>query len=70
MGIWGWAMMAGLWALVALLIVWGIRSATSAKAQGQSRGGNAFQTLDERLARGEIDADEYKERRALLETGR
>ena len=70
MGFWGWTMMAGFWLLLALLIVWAVRSATTAKAQGQSRGGNAFQILEERLARGEIDADEYKERRAILENRR
>ena len=70
MGFWGWTMMAGFWGLVIVLIVWAVRSATAAKAQGQSRGGNAFQTLEERLARGEIDVDEYKERRAILENRR
>lgn len=70
MGFWGWTMMAGFWVLVALLIVWAVRSTTTAKAQGQGRGGNALQILDERLASGEIGPDEYKERRAILETRR
>jgi len=68
MGFWGWTMMAGFWVLVALLIVWAVRSTTTAKGQG--RGGNALQTLDERLASGEISPDEYKARRAILETRR
>jgi putative membrane protein len=70
MGFWGWTMMAGFWLLVIVLIIWTVRSATTAKAQGQSQGGNAFQILEERLARGEIDADEYKEQRAILENRR
>lgn len=67
-GFWGWTMMAGFWGLVIVLIIWVVRSATTAKAQTQTRGGNALQTLDERLARGDIDPDEYNERRAILET--
>jgi uncharacterized membrane protein len=70
MGFWGWIMMANFWVLLALLIVWAVRSASTARAQGQSRGGNALQTLYERLASGEIDADEYKERRTILENRR
>ena len=70
MGFWGWTMMAGFWGLVIVLIIWAVRSATTAKARSQAHGGNALQTLDERLARGEIDPDEYKERRAILETRR
>jgi putative membrane protein len=70
MGFWGWTMTAGFWALVIVLVIWAMRSATTATAQSQARGGNALQTLDERLARGDIDPDEYNERRALVETRR
>lgn len=70
MGFWGWTMMAGFWGLVIVLIIWAVRSATTAKTQSQADGGNALQTLDERLARGDIDPDEYKERRAILEKRR
>jgi putative membrane protein len=63
-------MTAGFWGLVVVLIIWAVRSATTARAQGQPDGGNALQILDDRLARGDIDPDEYKERRAVLEARR
>jgi hypothetical protein len=46
-------MMVVLWCLVVALVVYVER---------------AEQILDERLARGEIDAEEYKQRRDLLST--
>lgn len=70
MGFWGWTMMVGFSVLVALPIVWAVRSATTSKALGQGRGSSALQTLDERLAKGEIGMDEYEERRAILKARR
>jgi putative membrane protein len=64
MGVWGWAMMLAFWLAVVILIVWVVRSSVSPRAP-EDRG--AFRILDERLAKGEIDADEYRERRAVLE---
>jgi len=68
MGLGGWTMMAGIWVLVALLIVWAVRSAP--KPQSQGRGSNALQILDDRFASGAIGSVDYKERRAVLETRR
>lgn len=68
MGFWGWTMMVGFWGLVIVLIVWAVRSAATPKAQIQGDGGNALGILDERLARGDIDPDEYRQRRTVLET--
>ena len=68
---WGWAMMALFWTLgVALLagLVW----AATRRADGPGSGAQptARDLLDERLARGEIDADEYRRRRDALEPAR
>lgn len=64
MGVWGWAMMLAFWLAVVILIVWLVRSSASPRAPEDRR---AFRLLDERLAKGEIDADEYRERREVLE---
>lgn len=67
MGLWGWLMMVGFWVLVVLLVAWAIRySGRPADRQEVT----ALQILDERLARGEIERDEYEERRGLLEANR
>lgn len=64
MGVWGWAMMLAFWMAVVILIVWAVRSSASSQAP-QDRG--ALRILDERLAKGEINPDEYKQRRSVLE---
>ena len=66
MGGWGWVMMLTFWALVILLIVWIARTARSPQPPQK----NALGVLEERFARGEIDAKEYEDRRAILETRR
>jgi putative membrane protein len=64
MGPWGWLMMVALWAVVVFLIVWAIRSTT---APWQREEDTPIRILNERLARGEIDREEFEERRRLLE---
>lgn len=66
-----WAVMTvsmlAFWALVIFGVVWAIR--TVQRGGGATRppgGANAREILDERFARGEIDADEYRARRDLL----
>jgi putative membrane protein len=50
------------------LIVFGIVLLLRQPPSGDSRGGDsARRILDERFARGEIDQDEYRRRRATLE---
>jgi putative membrane protein len=65
----GWV---GLIVLLGLLI-WGIyalvRSTARRPGDGE-QGSNAGRILDERLARGEIDAEEYRRLRDLIESGR
>ncbi len=74
----GWG--PGTWALVMLMMVvfWAavvFAVAAFARSQhpgppaaGGPSGDQAMRILDERLARGEIDADEYAQRRDLLRT--
>jgi putative membrane protein len=70
-GGWGWGgwllgtvVMIAFWALV----VWAIVSATRHSGRGGSDERTAEDVLDERFARGEIDADEYEQRRRVLRT--
>ena len=60
-------MMVGMllfWTLIALLIVWVVRS----RDVGGSIGGDdPLRVLDGRLARGEISIEEYERRRALIQ---
>ena len=76
-GGWGWAawlamglMMLVFWGSIAALVIVLLRSSGhrhDGAPQGDSRsGGDAFPILDERFARGEIDADEYTRRRDVL----
>jgi len=71
---WGWILIALLLiALLALLIVLIVRnwSGTSASRSGPaiSPRSSAEDLLAERLARGEIDVDEYRQRRDALRCG-
>ena len=57
--------MVAFWALVAAVIVWIVRE-TSGRSRPES---DARRVLDERLAHGEIDLEQYRElRRALDES--
>ena len=63
-------MMLAFWGLIALLVVYVVRS-LGHRSSGDAGGvaatpGNAMRILDERFARGDIDADEYNQRRSLL----
>ena len=66
----GWiVMMIGMllfWAFVIFGIVWLVRTAA---AGGVARNRSAREVLDERLARGEIEVDEYERRLAAIEGG-
>jgi len=53
------------WGLIALFIVWLVRSITGAGDQAAGRK-SARQILDERFARGEIDQGEYEQKRRML----
>ena len=69
-GWWGFVMGLVMLVFVALLIV-GIvvlvrSSAGGAPRNTESSGGRALDILDERFARGEIDVEEYEERKRIL----
>jgi putative membrane protein len=69
--------MLAIWALVVLVVVWVIRSGRTPAAgmpgpaaPGTNPLGNAEQILAERLARGDIDPEEYRTRLDALRSGR
>ncbi len=71
---WGpWMGFGGLWMLlmvvgIVLLVVWAARGASGNGGGGASTSPKrALDILDERFARGEIDEEEYRKRRRLLE---
>ena len=67
---WGWGMAIFGWlfmALIITLVVWLIWSTTHQPPASNGHDGRALRLLDERYARGEIDRDEYLERKADLE---
>lgn len=67
MGLWGWLMMVAFWAVVIFGIVWAVRTTTAPRQRDED---SALRILAERLARGEIDREDYEERRRVLESNR
>lgn len=67
MGPWGWIVMVAFWIAVIVLVVWAVRSAATT---GRPDPDQALRILDERFARGEIDQQEYEERRRILQDNR
>ena len=74
-GNWGWghmmfggAMMFAFWGAIILLIVLAIRWMTmgDSDGRGEARSPSALDILQERFAKGEIDSNEYEERRKVL----
>ena len=64
-------MMLAFWTLIVVAVVAVVRSLRRDEDRPGYRGtSDARQLLDERFARGEIDADEYGKRRELLRAGR
>jgi len=66
----GWWIVMGIgmilfWGLVILGIVWLVREVSGPRRAAQP-GGDALETLDRRLAEGEITVEEYNERRRAL----
>lgn len=62
----GWAgvLMMLFWIFVVAGVIWLVLAA--ARPQLGSRGDDALRILEERLARGEIDAEEFRTRRAAI----
>ena len=68
----GGVLMMLFWVLVIALVVWLVFTVTRSQRQagaGDSGAGSGLRILQERLARGEIDADESRMRRTALEEG-
>ena len=69
-GMWGfgWLFMALFWIFVIVGVVWLVLS-VSAQRDRATRGADrtAVRILEERLARGEIDVEEFRARKAALE---
>jgi putative membrane protein len=67
----GWWMalwMLAFWAGLILLVMWTVRSFSGeGRGFGSASRRSALQILEERFARGEIDRNEFEERRAALE---
>ena len=59
-----WVLMLGFWGLLAWAVYALVTSTTRRRENGKPVGARAI--LDARLARGEIDADEYRRLRQLL----
>lgn len=70
MGTGGWiamiAMMTIFWSLVILAGVMIFRGSGRSRLGGGTQDRGALEILDERLARGEVDREEYEARRAAL----
>ena len=70
---WGWTMMV-LWTMLLVLlaagIIWALLAAGHPASTHETQppsSKSARELLDERLAKGEIDTDEYQQRRRALE---
>jgi hypothetical protein len=64
---WGWLPMSLSMIAIWGLLIWGIIRLAGDRWPRRPHRPAALRTLDERLARGEIDVEEYRRRRALLE---
>jgi putative membrane protein len=74
-GWWGFGMMlfmAVFWIFVIAAAVWLVTTLTrrSGGTETQSSDGSALRILEERLARGEIDIEEFRARKAAIEGAR
>lgn len=68
----GGLVMVLFWIFVVALVVWLVLTLARSQNQPGSTGpstNSALRILQERLARGEIDAEEYRLRRAVLDEG-
>lgn len=68
---WGWIGMILFWILLILAIVWLVRALDLGSGAGGHRDANrddALEVLRERYARGEIDREEFQDRKRDLES--
>ena len=70
MGWFGGIFMILFWAVIIVCIVFAIRYLTTGKVGPVERaGGDPLKILQERYARGEIDTEEFEERKRVLQSG-
>ena len=62
----GMILMALFWFGIIAMVVWGIRSTGDARVR-QDSSNRAIEILEQRYARGDIDTDEFQQRRTELE---
>jgi putative membrane protein len=65
----GFVGMVASWSLI-VWAIWSFVTGGNGQPERGQRRGEAERILDERLARGEIDADEYRRLRDVITTGR
>ena len=63
MGLFGWTMMILFWTAVIVAIIWAIRSLNTKPSPTQP---TPLEVLERRFAAGEIDREDFEERRQLL----
>jgi putative membrane protein len=63
MGWFAWLMMVLFWGTIVALIAWALRSASTGRSESAP---DAISVLERRYAAGEIDRDEFEERRRVL----
>lgn len=67
----GWIFMLLFWVFIVAGTVWLVLTLTRSQApRSQGDGESALRILQERLARGEIDVDEFRSRRAAIDETR
>jgi len=64
-GFWMGMWMLVFWVALVLLVVWVVRTLSDGKSSPKES--RAMAILEERFARGEIDRDEFEQRRSALE---
>lgn len=58
------------WVFVIALVVWLVLTLSRSQVRGNDGQSSALRILEERLARGEIDAEEFRVRRAAIAEAR
>jgi len=63
MGFFGWTMMILFWAAMVAVIIWAVRSSGATRGVPRS---DALALLERRFAAGEIEQDDFKDKKRLL----
>jgi putative membrane protein len=63
MGFFGWTMMILFWGTIVVLLIWAVRSATTSSSGPTP---DALGILERRYAGGEIEREEFEERKRTL----